>query len=80
MNDVNQMLVDMIVDLIDNEPPSDAGQHPSTAVHERVGAEWAEWHKCLSGARALLGHRLVAAAIREEESFRQGAGEPEEKR
>ncbi|WP_235738979.1 hypothetical protein [Nocardioides alcanivorans] len=62
---INDMLLDQIADLLAYEPPQDAGQHPSLELHERVGAEWAEWHKRLSGLRLLLGHRLVSAAIEE---------------
>lgn len=66
----NDMLLDQIVDMLDNEPPSDAGRHPSLAVHERVGSEWASWHERLSGARILLGHRLVNEAIDERKAQR----------
>ena len=48
---------------LNDEPPQDAGSHPSIEVHERVGAEWAEWDKRVSAWKLVLGAMLVKEAI-----------------
>ncbi|MCT2182860.1 hypothetical protein M3G00_07910 [Brevibacterium casei] len=45
MSDVEAMILDQIMNLLYNEPPKDAGDHPSMEVHDRAGAAWAEWDK-----------------------------------
>lgn len=57
------MLLNLIVDELENEPPNDAGGHPSIEVHERAGADWAEWDKKVSGLRFVLAQMLVREAI-----------------
>ena len=65
MSDVYEIILDQLIHELDNEPPQDAGQHPSMEVHERVGAEWAEWDKRVAGLRLVLASHLVNEAIRE---------------
>lgn len=65
MSDVYKIILDQLIHELDNEPPQDAGQHPSMEVHERVGAEWAEWDKRVAGLRLVLAQHLVNEAIRE---------------
>lgn len=65
MNHVQQMILDQIVHELSNEPPHDAGSHPSIEVHERVGAKWAEWDKRISAWKLVLGGMLVKDAIEE---------------
>lgn len=71
---INDMLLDQIADLLDSEPPQDAGQHPSLDVHERVGHEWAEWRKQVDGLRITLGSRLTRQAIDQRLSKGSGCG------
>lgn len=47
MSDVYKIILDQLIHELDNEPPQDAGQHPSMEVHERVGAEWASEDTCV---------------------------------
>ena len=65
MSALTEQLLDQLVDLLEHEPPQDAGHHPSMELHERVGAAWAEWDKQVSAYRLLLGTRLVNDAINE---------------
>lgn len=65
MSDVYEIILDQLIHELDNEPPQDAGQHPSMEVHERVGAEWAEWDKRVAGMRLVLAHHFVNEAIKE---------------
>lgn len=59
----DQMILDNLRSDLAAEPPRDAGQHPSLAVHEQVGAEWAEWSRRVAAWRLLLGVRLVNKAL-----------------
>lgn len=63
MDNTTNLILDMLVELLDNEPPQDAGGHPSLEVHERAGHAWAEWDKQVTGLRIILGVRLVNQAI-----------------
>lgn len=65
MSDVYEIILDQLINELDNEPPQDAGQHPSMELHERVGAEWAEWDKRVAGLRLVLAQHLVNEAIKE---------------
>ncbi len=65
MSDVKRMLLDQLVAELDNEPPSDAGGHPSMEYHERAGAAWAEWDKRVAAWRLVLSVMLVNDAIEE---------------
>lgn len=65
MSDVEAMILDQIMNLLDNEPPKDAGNHPSMEVHDRAGAAWAEWDKQLQALRLVLSQMLVNKAIQE---------------
>lgn len=57
------MIISMLVDHAKNEPPSDAGGHPSMEMHESVGRQYKQWDDVGHGLRLLLGMRLVKAAI-----------------
>lgn len=59
MSETNDLLLANLCELLDNEPPQDAGQHPSLAVHERVGDEWAAWKRRVQAYRTLLSARLM---------------------
>lgn len=72
MSDIKSMILDRLIELLDSEPPQDAGHHPSMELHERVGAAWAEWDKQVSAYRLLLGVHLVNDAI---DQHRKGAGQ-----
>ena len=63
MDHTTEMLLDMLIELLDNEPPTDAGQHPSMELQARFGAAWAEWDQKVAGLRLLLGVRLVHDAV-----------------
>lgn len=65
MSDVEAMILDQIMNLLDNEPPKDAGDQPSMEVHDRAGAAWAEWDKQLQALRLVLSQMLVNKAIQE---------------
>ena len=71
MNNIEKILLDHLMDLLEKEPPQDAGQHPSLELHERVGAAWAEWDKQVSSFRTILGAMLVNDAIQEARQARK---------
>lgn len=59
----SRMILDSLLHLLDNEPPQDAEQHPSLALQEQVGDEWARWSAQVGAYRLILGVRLVNEAI-----------------
>lgn len=56
-------MVGMLLSMLADEPPQDAGQHPSLALHEQVGAEWADWDKQRRAWQTLLAPRLLREAM-----------------
>ena len=38
-------MVGHLLAMLADEPPMDAGGHPSMPVHEQVGAAWADWDR-----------------------------------
>ena len=63
MSDLKEIILDQLIHELDSEPPIDAGPHPSTELHERVGAAWAEWDKRVQGLRMVIANELVNEAI-----------------
>lgn len=59
----NLMILDMLKDLMDHEPPEDAGGHPSAEIHEVVGRRYKEWADQVYGLRLLLGVSVVNILI-----------------
>ena len=53
------MLTNLYVEHVNAEPPQDAGQHPSLALHEQVGNEWAAWEAKGNALRLLLSAHLL---------------------
>lgn len=49
---------------IAKEPPQDANQHPSIALHEQVGNEWAKWERVRQALWTMLGDALADEYIR----------------
>ena len=47
------------------EPSHDAGSHPSSEVHERVGAAWAEWDKQVQAVKFVLSTNLLMKHLAE---------------
>lgn len=48
-----------------NEPPQDAGQHPSMELHEQVGNAWAKWERVRLALWTLLADALADEYVRE---------------
>src|SRR5690606_7627317 len=47
------------------EPPQDAGGHPSLPVHEVVGQKWAQWETIRLSLRWIFGEAMVMEAMDE---------------
>jgi hypothetical protein len=69
-DDVNQAerettrrMVARLLSMLADEPPQDAGGHPSLPVHEQVGAAWADWDKQRRAWLTLLAPRLLREAM-----------------
>lgn len=56
-------MVGALLSMLADEPPSDAGGHPSIPVHEQVGAAWADWDKRRRAWQTLLAPRLLHEAM-----------------
>lgn len=50
---------------VDNEPPKDAGLHPSMELQEQVGNAWARWERTRQTLWTMLGDALVKDCIGE---------------
>lgn len=56
-------MVEHLLGLLADEPPQDAGGHPSPEVHQQVGAAWADWDRQRRAWCALLAPRLLREAM-----------------
>lgn len=56
-------MVGRYLSMLADEPPQDAGGHPSYDVHAQVGAEWAEWDRQRRAWVTLLAPRLLREAM-----------------
>ena len=56
-------MVGHLVSMLADEPPQDAGGHPSPEVHQQVGAAWAEWDRQRTAWQVLLAPRLLREAM-----------------
>lgn len=56
-------MVGHLLSMLADEPPQDAGQHPSYAVHEQAGAAWADWDRQRRAWQTLIAPRLLREAM-----------------
>lgn len=61
--------------LCGQEPPADAGGHPSVDVHEAVGRAWGDWDKQRRAWATILAPRLLAEALAAALAAEQAAGD-----
>jgi hypothetical protein len=67
--ETTRRMVKHYVSMLADEPPQDAGGHPSLGLHEQVGANWAEWDHQRRAWLTLLAPRLLREAV---DDFRGG--------
>lgn len=63
MDNTTRQLLRLLREHLRNEPPADAGHHPSMELQARFGDEWATWDKARQGFELSLGRRLIDHAL-----------------
>jgi hypothetical protein len=61
--ETTRRMVGHLLSMLADEPPQDAGNHPSLPLHEQVGAAWADWDRQRRAWQTLLAPRLLREAM-----------------